>query len=317
MEKITKGIEEALFYCLGLQKHENLLLVTDEIKAHLCDLFFEVARDHGINVAVLKMTGLEMSGTEPGSFFGSALRAADAAVLLTQHSLSHTRAREKASKRGTRIASLPGFTRQMLAGPMMVDYEKMGKLTEKLSGFLDSAQTAYLLGESGTELTMSLDERAGFADLGIYREKGDCGNLPAGEAYIAPQEGTANGIIVLDGSITEIGKISEPVTLKVEHGIVTTIKGGAEAKALEKVLYKAGKGAGNIAELGLGTNEGAVLMGDTLNDEKVVGTAHIALGDNLNYGGRVDSNCHLDCVLKNATLYLDDILIIDQGKIVV
>ena len=72
-----------------------------------------------------------------------------------------------------------------------------------------------------------------------------------------------------------------------------------------------------MAELGIGTNEGATIIGDTLNDEKVLGTTHIALGDNINYGGRVDSDLHLDCVLTNASLYLDDVLIVDKGNIVV
>lgn len=317
MEKITKGIEEALFYCLGLQKHEQFLIVTDDVKANLSNLFYEVARDHGIESAVLKMTGINMSGKEPPLIFGSALRHADVAILLTEYSLSHTRAREKASHRGTRIASLPGFTRQMLAGPMMVDYDKMGKLTRKISSYLDSADQAYLINDSGTEITMSLEERPGFGDLGIYRNPGDCGNLPAGESYIAPQEGTASGTVVLNGSITNMGKVKEPITLVFERGNVTAIKGGEEAETLKNILVQGGKGSTNLAQLGIGTNEGASIIGDSLNDEKVWGTVHISLGDNMNYGGRVDSDLHLDCILTGATLYLDDVLIVDNGKIVV
>ncbi|MDO4542419.1 MAG: aminopeptidase, partial [Bacillota bacterium] len=154
-------------------------------------------------------------------------------------------------------------------------------------------------------------------DLGVYRNPGECGNLPAGESYIAPQEGTANGVVVLDGSITNMGKLKEPITLTFERGNVVAVKGGTEANDLRSILTKAGKGSNNFAELGIGTNEGAVIIGDSLNDEKVLGTAHIALGDNMNYGGRVDSDLHLDCVLTGATLYLDDFLIIDNGKIVV
>ena len=317
MEKITKGIEQALFYCLGLKDHEQLLIVTDDVKANLSNLFYEVAREHGIQSAILKMTGINMSGKEPPLIFGSALRYADVAILLTEYSLSHTRARGKASHRGTRIASLPGFTRQMLAGPMMVDYDKMGKLTRKLSAFLDSAQEAYILSDEGTELTMSLEERAGFADLGLYRNPGECGNLPAGERDISPPESTAHRTVVLNGSITNIGRLPEPITLHFERGNVVDIQGGKEAAVLKEALVKAGKGSANLAELGIGTNEGATIIGDTLNDEKVLGTTHIALGDNINYGGRVDSDLHLDCVLTNASLYLDDVLIVDKGNIVV
>ncbi|MEE0775667.1 MAG: aminopeptidase [Bacillota bacterium] len=313
MEKIQKGIERALFYCLGLQPQERLLIVTDDIMANLANLFYEVARDHSINVAVLKIPSIGMDGTEPPSIVADALRDIDVAVLITRFSMTHTRARERATNRGTRIACLPGFTRQMLAGPLMVDYEELKHLSVKMSRFLDSAETAYLLSEQGTCITMSLEERVGFADFGIYTMEGDCGNLPAGEAFIAPVEGSANGKVVIDGTMTGIGMLKSPMTLIFERGHVTKIEGGSEGLLLKAMMDEAGRGATNFAELGIGTNRGSILTGDILSDEKSLGTVHIALGDNMNFGGTVDSRLHIDGVIKEPTLYLDDFLIIDKG----
>ena len=317
MEEVKKGIACALYHCLGLKEQEQLVIVTDTKLAPLSELFYEVAYAHGNHVAMLKITGITMSGTEPPKLCSDALRSADVAVVLTEYSISYTRARQKAAHGGTRMALLPEFTEEMLKGPMMVDYEAMGKRTYKLSRFLDSADTAYLITEAGTELTMSLEERAGFANYGIYRNPGECGNLPAGESYIAPQEGTAKGKIVVDNCITNVGKLEEPITLTVEKGLVTNAEGGKMAEVLWDTLTLGGKGATNIAELGIGTNDSGVVTGIALADEKILGYAHIGLGDNMNYGGRIDSKCHLDCVLSDVTLYLDDVLVVDKGKIVI
>ena len=317
MEEIKRGIERALYYCLGLKESEQLVIVTDTKLSPISELFYGVAHDNGNHVAMLKMTGITMSGTEPPKLFGTALYSADVAVVLTEHSISHTRARQKASHHGTRMALLPGFTEEMLKGPLMVDYEAMGKRTHKMSRYLDSAETAYLLTDAGTQITMSLEERAGFADYGVYLQPGECGNLPAGESYIAPQEGTANGIIVVDDCITNLGKLDEPITLTVEKGQVVKAEGGKAAEVFWDILQLGGKGATNLGELGIGTNDSGVITGISLADEKILGNVHIGLGDNMNFGGRVDSKCHLDCVLTKATLYLDDVLVVENGKIIV
>lgn len=317
MERIQKGIERALFHCLGIQPHERLLIVTDNVQAHMADLFYEVALAHNINVAVLKIPVTGMDGSEPPAIVTDALHGIDVAMLITRYSMTHTRAREKASHRGTRIASMPGFSRQMLAGPLMVDYNELRRLSLKISRCLDSASTAYLLSEQGTCLTMSLEERIGFGDFGIYTSRGDCGNLPAGEAFIAPMEGTAHGKVVVDGPISNIGLLKSPLTLTFEHGCMTKIEGGSEGVELKAMIDKAGCGATSLAELAIGTNPCAPLTGEILNDEKSLGSIHIALGDNMDFGGSIDCKLHVDCVIKEATLYLDDYLIIDKGVVVI
>ena len=317
MEKIQKGIERALFYCLGLKKYERLLIITDDILGNLANLFYEVARKHQIDAAVLKIPAVGMDGSEPPAIVADALHHVDVALIITRYSMTHTRAREKATHRGTRIACLPGFTRQMLAGPLMVDYEELKRLSVKMSRYLDSANTAHLLSNDGSCLTMSLEERAGFADFGIYTAAKDFGNLPAGEAFIAPVESSANGKVVIDGSMTRIGLLKSPMTLTFERGLVTKIEGGEEGLLLEAMLREAGRGATNLAELGIGTNPCATVIGDILNDEKALGTVHIALGDNLNFGGTVDCRLHIDGVIKKPTLYLDDFLIMEKGVLMV
>ena len=94
MEKIQKGIERALFYCLGLKKYERLLIITDDILGNLANLFYEVARKHQIDAAVLKIPAVGMDGSEPPAIVADALHHVDVALIITRYSMTHTRARE-------------------------------------------------------------------------------------------------------------------------------------------------------------------------------------------------------------------------------
>ena len=159
----------------------------------------------------------------------------------------------------------------MLTGPLMVDYEELKRLSVKMSRYLDSANTAHLLSKRRFLSYDVLGRGAGFADFGIYTAAKDFGNLPAGEAFIAPVESSANGKVVIDGSMTRIGPLKSPMTLTFERGLVTKIEGGEEGLLLEAMLREAGRGATNLAELGIGTNPCATVIGDILNDEKLWG----------------------------------------------
>jgi leucyl aminopeptidase (aminopeptidase T) len=96
--------------------------------------------------------------------------------------------------------------------------------------------------------------------------------------------------------------------------VVTDIEGGDNAKQLAEILAKVGGDAYNIAEFGVGTNESAQLSGLILEDEKVMGTIHIAVGDNMGFGGKVKVPLHLDGVVKSPDVYLDGKLIMKKGN---
>jgi leucyl aminopeptidase (aminopeptidase T) len=127
-------------------------------------------------------------------------------------------------------------------------------------------------------------------------------------------ESTANGTVVVDGSMIGGWPLSQPIKLIVEEGYVTAIRGGKEARALKRLLDPLGKPAFNIAELGIGTNYKAKIVGSVLEDEKVKGTVHIALGDNISMGGRISVESHVDGILMKPTLSLDGMPILREGR---
>ena len=69
------------------------------------------------------------------------------------------------------------------------------------------------------------------------------------------------------------------------------------------------QGVRRVCELGIGINKNARLIGSTIIDEKVLGTAHVATGSNYWFGGDIYSIVHYDQVFKNPKIYVDGELI--------
>jgi leucyl aminopeptidase (aminopeptidase T) len=152
----------------------------------------------------------------------------------------------------------------------------------------------------------------------LFHQKGESGNLPTGETFLAPLEGTSNGVFVVDGSMAGLGLIKQAnIRIEVKDGYAEKITGGTLARKLSKQLDSVGRDARSIAEFGIGTNDSAKLSGILLEDEKVMGTVHIALGNNVSMGGNVNVPIHLDGVIKKPTVYLDEKLIMKNGKLLI
>jgi leucyl aminopeptidase (aminopeptidase T) len=243
------------------------------------------------------------------------MRNADIVVCPTRASLTHTRAREAATDAGARVATMPGITRRMFQeGAITADYADVERLTAALTDRLTAATEARLE-THGETLTMSLDGRDGIPSDGLIRRPGESGNLPSGESYVAPVEDTADGCIVFDGGLAGVGTLDEPLSVHIESGTITTVDGPAADEFLQATAGD--PCARRVAELGLGTNPAAEIIGTVLEDEKVYGTAHVAFGDNHGFGGTIQCDSHLDGITLEPDVYLDDELVVSDGAVIV
>jgi leucyl aminopeptidase (aminopeptidase T) len=178
---------------------------------------------------------------------------------------------------------------------------------------LDRGKSARITSPLGSDLTFSIEGRTGEPDTGLYHAPGAFGNLPAGEAYLAPVEGTAEGKLVVDASMAGLGVLSSPITLVFKKGRVVSVDGPG-ADQLRANWAAAGEGADWVAELGVGTNDAATITGKVLEDEKVYGTVHVALGNNAHFGGTNNVPYHADGVITHPTLEIDGRPIITNGQ---
>jgi leucyl aminopeptidase (aminopeptidase T) len=229
--------------------------------------------------------------------------AVNAVIALANYSTSHTRFRDFLTRIcGCRYASMPIFDFRMLEGVMNVDYKALAKKTNLIAKIVNKSAGLEITTPNGTHITMSKIGRKAMADTGLLTKPGSFGNLPAGEVFFAPVEGTANGRLVLQWAPTM--ELKSPVTLFVFHGKVINIEGSDPfADMLGKKLEERIENR-NIAELGIGTNERARQPDNILESEKIFGTIHIALGDNSSFGGNVKTPFHQDFVFFKPTVRL-------------
>lgn len=300
---ISQGANKVM-ECYGVKSGEKVLIVVDTLTpASISKSLFEAAKNLGCEVILLTMLPRTRHGEEIPLPVAEAMKNSDVVIAPTTFSLTHTQARINACKAGARVASMPGITEKMMAqGGMTADYNKINELAIELNKKFENTKKIKVITDSGTDITFDLEGCKWHMDTGICLEPGCSSNLPAGELYIAPKD--ASGVFVVDGSMSGFGLLDSPLEFTVNNRYVTDIR-GKNARKLNLILDKVGIKARNIAEFGIGINPEAKLIGNVLEDEKVAGTVHIALGDNSAFGGDVIAGIHLDGIIKKPELFVD------------
>ena len=314
MSDLDRAVRAVVHDCLAVNEGEEVLVVCNPATQHLGERLREEAAGAGAE-AVLALMGERAShAAEPPATVAEAMAAADVLLAPTVQSLSHTAARTRASENGARCATLPGVTEDMLARVMSADMEGLRGKGHAVADALDRASEAHITDANGTDLHLDLSGREAIPDAGELTERGAFGNLPCGEGFISPVGG--NGTLVIDGSMAGVGLVDEPAVLVIEGGHLTSARGG-QGMAFMELLTEHGDDGTNIAELGVGTNEKAKLTGEILEDEKILGTCHVAFGASAGIGGTVQVPVHLDCVVMKPTLELDGEAIVRDGELLI
>jgi aminopeptidase len=316
-EDLKRAVEAVVARCLAVQPGEEVLVVcnpaTEGLGASICS----AAQGEGADATLAVIAERESHAAEPPATVAAAMLAADVVIAPTVQSLSHTASRRAASEAGARIGTMPGVTEEMLARVMGADVDELRRRGEAICAALDAGAEARISCANGSDLRLGLETRASIVDAGDLSARGAFGNLPCGEGFIAPIEGTAEGTVVIDGTIASLGLVSEPVELTVESGHLIGAAGGPEGERLMELLTPHGDGGTNVAELGIGTNECATATGNILEDEKILGTCHVAFGASAAIGGTVQVPVHIDCVVMKPDVTIDGRSVVRAGELVV
>ena len=214
-----------------------------------------------------------------------AIAQANIVVAMTTHSATAPLSAFARARTDLRVASMPGVLRRMEQTALSADYAEVARRTHLLAERLTLAQAAEVIFSTGHELRFDLRYREGHADDGqCTREKSGHRliNLPSGEAFIVPYEGERAGEPSLTSGVIPVSYQGDVALLTVEHNCITGIKGGPYAGRLD-AHFAVDPARRNIAELGLGCNDAAVVMGCVLEDEKA--GFHWAYGRSEHLGG--------------------------------
>ena len=314
MSDLDRAVRAVVRDCLGVKQGEEVLVIANPATQHLGEHMREEAADVGGDAVLALISERVSHAAEPPRSVADAMAAADVILAPTLQSLSHTAARKRASEAGARCATLPGVTEEMLARVMSADMGGLRRKGHAIAEALDRASEAHVTSANGTDLRLDLSGRKAIPDAGELTETGAFGNLPCGEGFIAPLGG--QGTLVIDGSMAGVGMVDDPVELVIEGGHLTSARGG-QGMAFMELLTEHGEDGTNVAELGIGTNERAKLTGEILEDEKILGTCHVAFGASAAIGGTVQVPVHLDCVVMKPTVELDGEAIVGDGELLV
>jgi leucyl aminopeptidase (aminopeptidase T) len=340
-EVITQAVVDMLRVNMSLKPGESLLVVTDvpriidwqtetqskleemAERAVVARLIAEIATEQfpESSISFLPFLATGRHGAELEEAVAFRMQESDVVVAPTTYSLSHTNARLKTVQAGGRVASMPHFEARMFepGGPMAADYRQIAVDCQVFADLLTAANEAVIRTPYGTNLRLSLEGRSAEVDNGLYGT-GPLfwGNLPAGETYGAPLEGTGEGQLVSPAGW--YAGLTEDMVFRIERGKVVELTGGGTVgdkfRGLfnldsDDPLYVARR---NMAELGVGTNPNARKPDNTLEAEKIKGTVHIGIGDNIHMGGRVEADFHDDFVQPEPDLLLDGKPVILGGE---
>jgi leucyl aminopeptidase (aminopeptidase T) len=303
------GAKIAVNQCMNIKKGESVLIITDEkMNPVLHEALKHECLKKGAKVEVVSIKPLERNGQEPDKDLAKMMKEFDAEFLITSKSLSHTKARKEACKAGARIASMPGVTEfSFTQGGLTADYNEVKRLCLRMFEKIKKAKKIEIKSSNGTDVVLEIGDYVLDIDEGLYHEPGNFGNLPAGEVCTSPNDFSVNGKIVVD----KMGRYGENIVFEVKESFVEAVSG---SKELINEIEKLGNKARVIAEFGIGTNPEAKIIGNVLEDEKVFGTVHIAIGNNMSFGGKNDVQFHQDGIIVKPTLLADGNVIIKEGS---
>jgi leucyl aminopeptidase (aminopeptidase T) len=306
--------------CLAVRPGEQVLMLTDDgtdpVVVEALEAGIEARKGVAV-VAWMPVPGLP--GAEPPGPIAAAMRESGAVIELTSLFIGSSVARLVATQMGVRYLAMPGVRLETFRddGPLAVDFDAIRSDAEQVGAAWGEATTFRLTSPGGTDLRGSVLGRPGRVLHGLAREDGDYMAPPDIEAGTAPVETSSQGTVIVDADLLFMGEgpLPSPVALGFAHGELVSVE-GAEAGRLHEMLARcADDRMSNLAEVSVAFNPSGRVCGVAMETESARGTAHIALGNSIAYGGDVDAVAHLDCVMREATLELDGRPVMVAGEL--
>lgn len=309
MKSIEKA-EQTLRNCLSIKRSDRVLILCDRNTLPIGQIFFDASHKVSMSPLLIEMPIADHHGHEPSNTVADAMIHSDVIIAPTTFSLTYTNATKAALARGARIVTMPGISMDMLRkGGLDADYPRIAKTIKKFGKKFNRAKNITVTSELGTDITASIDGRRWVIDdNGLCNKRGMITNLPAGKVFIAPNERSINGHLVVDGVF--LARVEGTVEMDIVNGLAENISGPSE---IVELLNRSRCGR-TVCEIGLGMNPNSRVIGNMLEDQKTKGTAHIGFGDNSTFGGEVSCDMHNDGMLLNPDVKIDDEIIISKGR---
>lgn len=319
-DRIRRNAKILVDVCGQVRPGERALIVADGSCRRVGAILARAAAKSTTSVSFLTMAGGAMHGAEPPAIVRRAMAKADVIFGISKSSMAHTEARLAATKNGARYLSLADYSIEQLSRPSLgVDFFRWARVAMNLKKVFDAGKKITVTTKKGTDLTIRIAGREANFCPGFCAKPGTLGSPPDIETNIPPLETESDGVVVVDGSIPckAIGLLKKDIRIRVRAGRIVDIDGGtAQGRALKRMFEDKPEKARVLAEFGVGLNPKARLCGLMLEDEGCLGTIHLGFGSNATIGGRNRVNFHLDFVIRDPTVFVDERVLMRSGALV-
>jgi len=308
---------------LNADTDDDVLIVSDTRTAEsVGTALFAAANQQDLDPTLAYMSPRKVHGNDPTEPIKEAMLQADLCVMATSTALTHSDAGAAAQRAGVKCIAMDEMTPEILGGgAASADYEAMQPIAQKLGRIYDNGSEMRIESETGTSVTGDIEDQTYWPIAGkiVDNETQSICAFPDGEVGVAPAERSTQGTVVWDTTVHGIGFLDQPIKLEVEDGWVREIRGGPEAERFERTLREEGDENAwyCAAEMSIGINPDAEITGVMRTDKKVEGAVHIATGDNLDLGGKIQSNLHIDGTIGAPDVWVDDRQLVDDGELLV
>lgn len=328
MGTLEEGARNAVEVCMSVTKGEHVLILTDSSTLEVGRAIAKAADK--VTLGNVKLLVLDECTKRPATELPQSVAKeipwADVTFLAAESKpgeLAMRRSFIKTAVEYARHANMPGITRELMETGMCANYARVSQLMKKVETVVKNARRARVANPSGTELEVEFHPSwRWLVDDGFITEKGLWRNLPAGEVCTAPYK--ANGKMVIDELgdwfTTKYGYLKDtPVTLLVKDSRVDLSSVGCVNENLRRELVdylSTDANSNRVGEFAIGTNIFLTrLTGIFLQDEKFP-SVHCAFGDPLRdlTGADWESKTHVDALMLNCSIWIDDRMIMDEGK---
>jgi leucyl aminopeptidase (aminopeptidase T) len=307
-DKIASAASGALEHLFKISADDKVLILSDGYSATVADAFRQASVKKGCAVEDYVIKNNDRPLAEIPSALEKMLPGKTIVLNIIKAFPAEIAFRIKwifkvKENKLAKLGHMPGINDEMMLNSVNVDFGEMKSTAGKIINILNGATHIHITTEKGTDLLQGVEGRIFIEDIGV--EPGEDCNIPCGEVYCAPLETETDGVIIFDASIGDIGVLSHPLIVFVSKGRITKFESEDEELVKRiKTLQSIDDDAMVIGELGIGVNPGARITGNMLEDEKSLGTAHIAFGNNADFtgGGNNHSKIHRDYLFYKPTI---------------
>jgi len=325
---VDEGARVAVEVCMAVKPDERVLIVTDSFTRMIGEALDRAAKK--ASPGNVKTVFLEDYGKRPLTSLPKPLEELVPwanVTLYAARSMGGELAMRipliKLAKQYARHGHMPSINEQIMQEGMCADYGKISDITNRIHQIVATAKKARVTSPGGSDLSVEFNPKWRWkVSDGLFHAKGKWGNLPDGEIHTAAW--TASGTVVAD----ELGDWFDqkygvleksPVKISVQgsRANLETVQCSNRELREDFVKYlQTDQNSNRLGEFAIGTNTYVnQLIGRLLQDEKIP-TIHVAFGDPYpdDTGADWESKTHIDAIMKDATLWVDDRKLMENGR---